>query len=115
MKQYDDYLRWRYRGGHPNRFARLPNRASAIAFAAPGRPAGWNPPDARTRHEPQRQKQRQRAWQPGQASGPPGTGRNWTATWPAEAPCPFPARHSPFARSSSPLADPMLRLPFLIR
>lgn len=34
MKQYDDYLRWLYRGGHPNRFARLQNRASAIAFAA---------------------------------------------------------------------------------
>jgi hypothetical protein len=30
----DDYLRWLYRGGHPNRFARLQNRASAIAFAA---------------------------------------------------------------------------------
>jgi hypothetical protein len=42
MKQYDDYLRWLYRGGHPNRFARLQNRASAIAFAAgiaPGRAA----------------------------------------------------------------------------
>ncbi len=34
MKQYEDYLRWLYRGGHPNRFARLQNRASAIAFAA---------------------------------------------------------------------------------
>jgi len=34
MKRYDDYLRWLYRGGHPNRFARLQNRASAIAFAA---------------------------------------------------------------------------------
>jgi deazaflavin-dependent oxidoreductase (nitroreductase family) len=34
MKQYDGYLRWLYRGGHPNRFARLQNRASAIAFAA---------------------------------------------------------------------------------
>ncbi len=34
MKQYDDYLRWLYRGGHPNRFARLQNRASAIVFAA---------------------------------------------------------------------------------
>jgi deazaflavin-dependent oxidoreductase (nitroreductase family) len=34
MKQYDDYLRWLYRGAHPNRFARLQNRASAIAFAA---------------------------------------------------------------------------------
>lgn len=34
MKVYDDYLRWLYRGGHPNWFARAQNRASAIAFAA---------------------------------------------------------------------------------
>jgi deazaflavin-dependent oxidoreductase (nitroreductase family) len=34
MKRYDNYLRWLYRGGHPNRFARLQNRATAIAFAA---------------------------------------------------------------------------------
>ena len=34
MKQYDNYLRWLYRGGRPNRFARLQNRVSAIAFAA---------------------------------------------------------------------------------
>jgi deazaflavin-dependent oxidoreductase (nitroreductase family) len=34
MKQYEDYLRWLYRGGHPNAFARLQNRGSAIAFAA---------------------------------------------------------------------------------
>lgn len=34
MRQYDIYLRWLYRGGHPNLFARLQNRASAIAFAA---------------------------------------------------------------------------------
>jgi hypothetical protein len=27
-------LRWLYRGGRPNRFARLQNRAAAIAFAA---------------------------------------------------------------------------------
>ena len=33
MKLYDDYLRWLYRGGRPNRFARLQNWASAIAFA----------------------------------------------------------------------------------
>jgi hypothetical protein len=32
MKLYDDYLRWLYRGGRPNRFAQLQNRASAIAF-----------------------------------------------------------------------------------
>ena len=32
--RYYDYLRWLYRGGHPNRFAQLQNRASAIAFAA---------------------------------------------------------------------------------
>jgi len=34
MRQYDNYLRWLYKGGHPNWFARLQNRASAIAFAA---------------------------------------------------------------------------------
>ena len=34
MRRYDDYLRWLYRGGRPNRFARLQNRASAVAFAA---------------------------------------------------------------------------------
>jgi hypothetical protein len=34
MRQYDNYLRWLYRDGHPNLFARLQNRASAIAFAA---------------------------------------------------------------------------------
>lgn len=35
MTRYnDDYLRWLYRSGRPNRFARLQNRASAIAFAA---------------------------------------------------------------------------------
>ena len=34
MRAYDDYLRWLYRGGHPNAFARLQNRASAWAFAA---------------------------------------------------------------------------------
>jgi deazaflavin-dependent oxidoreductase (nitroreductase family) len=34
MKHYDNYLRWLYRGGYPNRFARLQNRATATAFAA---------------------------------------------------------------------------------
>jgi hypothetical protein len=34
MGRYNDYLRWLYRGGRPNRFARLQNRASAIAFGA---------------------------------------------------------------------------------
>jgi len=34
MSHYDNYLRWLYRDGHPNRFARLQNRVSAIAFAA---------------------------------------------------------------------------------
>jgi deazaflavin-dependent oxidoreductase (nitroreductase family) len=34
MRLYDDYLRWLYRGGRPSRFARLQNRASAVAFAA---------------------------------------------------------------------------------
>jgi len=32
MSRYDDYLRWLYRGGHPNRLARSLNRASAAAF-----------------------------------------------------------------------------------
>lgn len=32
--RYHDYLRWLYRGGRPNRFAQLQNRASAIVFAA---------------------------------------------------------------------------------
>ncbi len=34
MSKYDDYLRWLYRRGHPNRFARLQNRLSALAFSA---------------------------------------------------------------------------------
>jgi hypothetical protein len=34
MKHYDNYLRWLYRGGRPNRLARLQNRSTAIAFAA---------------------------------------------------------------------------------
>ena len=40
MGVYGDYLRWLYRGGHPNMFARLQNRVSAWVFAAgimPGR------------------------------------------------------------------------------
>ena len=32
-RRYHDYLRWLYRGGHPNRFARLQNRMSALVFA----------------------------------------------------------------------------------
>jgi hypothetical protein len=32
MRRYDDYLRWLYRGGHPNRLARGMNRASAAIF-----------------------------------------------------------------------------------
>ena len=31
--RYHDYLRWLYRGGRPNRFARLQNRMSALVFA----------------------------------------------------------------------------------
>ena len=31
--RYHDYLRWLYRGGHPNRFARLQNRMSALVFS----------------------------------------------------------------------------------
>jgi hypothetical protein len=34
MDRYDDYLRWLYRGGRPNWFARIQNRGSAVAFAA---------------------------------------------------------------------------------
>lgn len=33
MRFYDEYLRWLYRGGGPNRFARLQNRVSAVVFA----------------------------------------------------------------------------------
>ena len=43
MGAYSDYLRWLYRGGRPNLFARLQNRASAWVFATgiimPGRVA----------------------------------------------------------------------------
>lgn len=34
MKLYDDYLRWLYRTGRPNRFARVQNRVSAVTFSA---------------------------------------------------------------------------------
>jgi hypothetical protein len=34
MRVFDDYLRWLYRGGRPNWFARLQNRVSAVVFAA---------------------------------------------------------------------------------
>jgi deazaflavin-dependent oxidoreductase (nitroreductase family) len=34
MSRYGDYLRWLYRGGRPNLFARLQNRGSAAVFAA---------------------------------------------------------------------------------
>ena len=34
MSYYDSYVRWMYRGGRPNRLARLLNRMSAIAFSA---------------------------------------------------------------------------------
>jgi F420H(2)-dependent quinone reductase len=34
MSAYGDYLRWLYRGGRPNWFARVQNRASARVFAA---------------------------------------------------------------------------------
>ena len=42
MRRYDDYLRWLYKSGRPNRFARLQNRATAAVYAAgiwPGRVA----------------------------------------------------------------------------
>jgi hypothetical protein len=34
MSRYGNYPRWLYRGGRPNRSARLHNRSTAIAFAA---------------------------------------------------------------------------------
>jgi hypothetical protein len=34
MRYNDQYLRWLYKRGRPNKFARLQNRASAAAFAA---------------------------------------------------------------------------------
>jgi len=34
VKHYDDYLRWLYRDGRPNKFARIQNRTTALAFAA---------------------------------------------------------------------------------
>jgi hypothetical protein len=34
MSHIGNYRRWLYRGSHPNWFARLQNRATAIAFAA---------------------------------------------------------------------------------
>lgn len=34
MALHDDYLRWLYRGGRPNRFARWQNRIGSIAFGA---------------------------------------------------------------------------------
>jgi hypothetical protein len=33
MSRYHDYLRWLYKGGRPNRLARLQNSASAAVFA----------------------------------------------------------------------------------
>src|SRR5262249_40316918 len=34
MRVHDVYLRWLYRGGRPNWFARVQNRASAVLYAA---------------------------------------------------------------------------------
>ena len=34
MRQYERYLRWLYKGGRPNRFARMQNSSTAVAFAA---------------------------------------------------------------------------------
>ncbi len=34
MTRYDNYLRWLYRDGRPNVFARLQNRSTAVVFAA---------------------------------------------------------------------------------
>ncbi|APA98892.1 hypothetical protein NS506_04846 [Nocardia seriolae] len=33
MRAYDDYIRWMYRTGRPNLFARLQNRLGAAMFA----------------------------------------------------------------------------------
>ncbi len=33
-RTYGDYVRWMYKGGRPNRWARLQNRLSALAFSA---------------------------------------------------------------------------------
>jgi len=34
LRRYEDFLRWLYRGGRPNRVARLQNQLSALLFAA---------------------------------------------------------------------------------
>jgi hypothetical protein len=34
MRLYADYLRWLYKSGRPNCFARMQNRASAVVYAA---------------------------------------------------------------------------------
>ncbi len=34
MRHYDEYLRWLYKAGRPNKFARPRNQAAATAFAA---------------------------------------------------------------------------------
>ncbi|HEX9517185.1 MAG TPA: hypothetical protein VF940_13550, partial [Streptosporangiaceae bacterium] len=34
MGRYEDYLRWLYKSGRPNRFARLQNRATAAVYLA---------------------------------------------------------------------------------
>ncbi len=51
MKHYDNYLRWLYRSGRPNWFARLQNRSTAMVFAAgivPKRAASLEIPGRRT-------------------------------------------------------------------
>jgi hypothetical protein len=47
---YGDYLRWLYKGGRPNAFARLQNRLSAIAFAAGLLPRRAGTLEVRGRH-----------------------------------------------------------------
>jgi hypothetical protein len=47
---YGDYLRWLYKGGRPNAFARLQNRLSAIAFAAGVLPRRAGTLEVRGRH-----------------------------------------------------------------
>ena len=50
MWTYSDYLRRLYRGGRPNRFARMQNRLSAVAFSAGVMPSRAGALEVRGRH-----------------------------------------------------------------
>lgn len=73
MKVYDDYLRWLYRGRRSHWFARLRNRASALAFGACIWPRRVAALDVRGRHS-------------GRAVTLPSSSPTWveSATW---SPC----------------------------